>query len=363
MPILSENINTWVFPTTRYQGSKRKLLRWIYENIKKIEFESAIDIFGGSGSVSYLLKKMGKSVTFNDYLKFNYYKGKAIIENERTYLTSDDIDFLINQKDYPNKKFIQGTFNGIYFTDNENRWIDSVIGNISDLGKKYQSTELEYKRALAYYALFESCLVKRPFNLFHRSNLNLRINDVPRNFGNKVTWEKPFDLCFKQFADEANRLVFSNEKRNMAINKDALSINNVNYDLVYIDPPYFFQDRCNSECDYRRMYHFLEGLTNYDNWGELIDYTSKNLHLRNNGNKWLEKTKVVQNFEELINKFKNSTIVISYKSPGIPSEYEITSILKKYKKNVRVEKAEYIYALNKSNGKAGENIELLIIGT
>ena len=362
MPILSENGKTWVFPTTRYQGSKRKLLGWIYQNIKEIEFETAIDVFGGSGSVSYLFKKMGKSVTYNDYLKFNYYKGKAIIENEGTYLTPDDIDFLIKQNDHPNKKFVQGTFNGIYYTETENQWIDSMIGNISNLGKKYRSTELEYKKALAYYALFESCLVKRPFNLFHRKNLNLRISDVPRKFGNKTTWEKPFNLCFNQFVDEANSLVFSNGRTNIATNADALSIENVNYDLVYIDPPYFFNDKTNVECDYRIMYHFLEGLSNYDIWGELIDYKSNNLHLRNNGNKWAQKSTVLQNFDELINKFKNSTIVISYKSPGIPSEDEIISILRKYKKNIRIEKTDYNYALNRSNGKIGENIELLLIG-
>ncbi len=70
----------WIFPSTRYQGSKRKLLPWIYENIKDIKFESALDLFGGSGNVGYLFKKMGKSTTYNDCLKFNYLIGKAIIE-------------------------------------------------------------------------------------------------------------------------------------------------------------------------------------------------------------------------------------------------------------------------------------------
>jgi len=230
MAILEENINIGVFPTTRYQGSKRKLLGWIYENIKDIEFETAIDLFGGSGSVSYLLKKMDKSVTFNDYLKFNYFKGTAIIENSDTCLTPDDVKFLIRRRRNSDKKFVQETFSGFYYLDTENEWIDSVISNIYDLEDKYKNNELEYKQALAYYSLFESCLIKRPFNLFHRKNLYLRTNDVPRQFGNKTTWEKPFDLCFTQFANESNSLVFSNGKTNKAINNDALCIENVNYD-------------------------------------------------------------------------------------------------------------------------------------
>ena len=44
-------IKEWKFPSTRYQGSKRKLLPWIYENVKDIQFESVVDLFGGSGIV------------------------------------------------------------------------------------------------------------------------------------------------------------------------------------------------------------------------------------------------------------------------------------------------------------------------
>lgn len=50
-------------PTTRYQGSKRKILPWIYECIKDIEFNTVLDAFGGSGMVSCLFKRMGKIVT------------------------------------------------------------------------------------------------------------------------------------------------------------------------------------------------------------------------------------------------------------------------------------------------------------
>ena len=35
------------FPKTRYQGSKLKILGWIWENIKDLKFNSALDAFGG----------------------------------------------------------------------------------------------------------------------------------------------------------------------------------------------------------------------------------------------------------------------------------------------------------------------------
>ncbi len=84
---LMNKINLSDFPSTRYQGSKRKILPWIHSAIKELKFETALDAFGGSSSVSYLLKKMKKSVTYNDKLHFNYIIGKAIIENSNTILT------------------------------------------------------------------------------------------------------------------------------------------------------------------------------------------------------------------------------------------------------------------------------------
>lgn len=36
-------------PSTRYQGSKRKILPWIYDCIKDVGFNTVLDAFGGSG--------------------------------------------------------------------------------------------------------------------------------------------------------------------------------------------------------------------------------------------------------------------------------------------------------------------------
>ncbi len=350
-------------PTTRYQGSKRKLIPWIYTNLKDLEFESALDAFGGTAVVSYLFKWMGKRVTYNDYLRFNYYKGKAIIENSAVTLTDDDVERVLEVDASMTTTFVRDTFSGRYYTDEENLWLDRTVANISRLGEEYSGLELEYKKCLAYYALFESCLMKRPFNLFHRSNLNLRMNTVERTFGNKTTWDKPFGQLFRRLVAEENGLILSNGKANTASNKDALSLGSDRYDLVYIDPPYFCRERTNSECDYGRMYHFLEGLANYDAWSSLIDYQSSILHLNKNGNSWLEKNTVISNLEELFKEFQDSIIVLSYKSPGIPSEDELISLLKKYKGRVRVEKKKYSYALSRTNGRARDNTELLIIGT
>ena len=70
-----------IFPSTRFQGSKLKIVDWIWDAIKDINFDTALDAFGGTGSVGYMLKTKGKQVTYNDILKFNWYIGTALIEN------------------------------------------------------------------------------------------------------------------------------------------------------------------------------------------------------------------------------------------------------------------------------------------
>ena len=69
------------FPTTRYQGSKLKFVDWIWDCLKDVPFQTALDAFGGTGCVGYRLKQEGKTVTYNDILPFNYIIGKALIEN------------------------------------------------------------------------------------------------------------------------------------------------------------------------------------------------------------------------------------------------------------------------------------------
>ena len=262
----------------------------------------------------------------------------------------------------PRRTFVSDTFGGKYYTDAENRWIDRIVASIEQLDEIYSGEVLEYKAALAYYALSQSCLVKRPFNLFHRSNLYLRTSEVARSFGNKTTWDRPFESLFKRFVDEVNGFIFSNGQHNIATNQDGFSLDDTKYDLVYIDPPYFSKDRSPVECDYSRMYHFLEGLANYDSWSTLIDYNSLNLHFRENGYRWPEKNSILDRFDKLLGKLSKSIIVLSYKSPGIPTEEELVSMMRKHKRNVQVNRLPYRYALRKTREKTSKDIELLIIG-
>lgn len=336
-----------VLPSTRYQGSKYKILKWIDHYTEDLKFKCALDAFGGTGCVSYMFKQKGKQVFYNDILKFNYYIGLAIIENSQITLNNNDIDFILNrhsQIKYPT--FIYDTFHDIYFTDSENQWLDIIITNIRQIKDKY-------KQALAYYALFQSCIIKRPYNLFHRKNLYIRTAKVKRSFGNKKTWDTSFEDHFKRFVEEGNNAVFSNKKGNQVFNSDIFDLN-IKADLVYIDTPYISEKGIG--VNYFDFYHFLEGIVVYDQWPNLIDKNSKHKKIKNGKNEWRNKGKIHQAFENLFNKFKDSILVVSYRYNGMPAISELVDMLKQYKTTIEIKKLDYKYVLSNGSSK-----EVLII--
>jgi adenine-specific DNA methylase len=80
-----------------FRGSKLKIVEWIWDAIKDLDFASALDAFGGTACVGYMLKEKGKKVIYNDLLKFNWYIGLALIENDKVKLTDKEVDFLLTK--------------------------------------------------------------------------------------------------------------------------------------------------------------------------------------------------------------------------------------------------------------------------
>lgn len=339
-------------PITRYYGSKRKLVELIWRELEtlNLQFDTVLDVFGGSGIFSYYSKLKGKQVFYNDIFYFNYIIGKALIQNNKNFLTSNDIQFLLTKDtSISYKSIIENNFEGIYYTIEENKQLDVIIQNIDRLQKNKQES--------AYYLLFQSCLIKRPYNLFHRKNLNLRTNFNGGGFGNKVTWERSFEELFYKFNEELNEFVFSNGLKNKSFNSSALKCR-TKADLVYIDPPYF---KNSNHVPYHSKYHFLEGLANYDLIPEKIDITKKHKEIMiNKSSEFESKSSFLTDLNSLFINHKSSILAVSYRSNGIPSISEIETLMKIYKKNVvSISLKKYNYALN---SKGSENYEFLVLG-
>ncbi len=341
-------------PITRYYGSKRKIIHNIWEIIEKenLEFDSVLDIFGGTGTFSYKAKLEGKQVIYNDIFEFNYLIGRALIQNNATKLTQKDINFLITtHEDIKYRYHIREHYHDIYFLDHENEMIDIIVQNIAYL-------ESKTKKAMAFYALFQTTLIKRPFNSFHRKNLSLRTRDVRRSFGNKVTWDKDLVETFEKFCLDINSYIFSNKKKNKSVNLSALKSKST-ADLVYIDPPYI--SKKGFHVDYHARYHFLEALVNYDIFFEYFNPNKINKEVLIGKSLEFESKQTIYNdIDKLISKHKDKIIIFSYRNHGIPSPDELKEIFSSHGKIVK----EYVldnhfYALNKSNDKLHELVYIL----
>lgn len=338
------------FPTTRYYGSKRRLITWIYNNLKDLSFSKVLDGFGGTASVSLLFKAMGKKVTFHDALFFNTVIGRALLSNYDPINNQYKVDKFFDsvQSRYG---FISKTFKGIYYTDDENAWLDGIMASI----EKVESVE---ERNVYLYCLFQACMKKRPFNLFHRANLCLRLNrSQKRSFGNQTTWDTPFHIFAKQAYRELRDAIWNSGKNHRILSPTDVSELKAEYDLVYFDPPYVSLD--DRSDDYLMRYHFLEGLVHYKTWPSLINHNCKTLsfyprlHIR----EWNTKAKFKERLFDLITLHKNSIVVLSYITNAYPSKNELFRYFKQTFSHVRVAGYDLSHALTKEKRK-----ELLIIG-
>jgi adenine-specific DNA-methyltransferase len=326
------------FPSTRYQGSKAKLTGFLRGIFSELTFDSALDAFSGTGSVAYLLKSLKKRVHANDVLRANASVARAIVANQGVRLDPARARRLFERDQAVTYRgFVEATFDGVFFLPDENRWVDTVSENIAKMLDPFE-------RSLAEFSLFQACMKKRPFNLFHRKNLELRTRAVERTFGNKRTWDTPFADHFLEALGEANAAVFDGGAEVVVTNADALTLE-AHADLVYLDPPYM--NARGTSVDYLDFYHFLEGLTELDAWPSRIDRKRAHLsYAHERSSPFLSQTGIVRAFAELFDRHRSSILVVSYRSDGIPSAGELGKLLTDLGKKVRVHHADHQYALS-----------------
>ena len=340
-------------PVTRYYGSKRKLVEKIWDVLmaRQIGFNSVLDLFGGTGVVSYYMAARGKEVIYNDVLQFNCMIARALLQSHRGVLNEETMLGLLHEMpDFKYHRYVEELYHDIYYLDEENRQIDLVAQNIPLLPPAVQPS--------AYYVFLQSCMIKRPFNIFHRKNLSLRTNFTTAKFGNKKTWEIPFDDLFVRFTRELNRFQFERLPQSRIENVSALNLHN-RADLVYIDTPYFSQKGTN--VSYHSRYHFLEGLINYDNIPENINRAKNNLELNlHQCDEFEQKATFMHNLDALLTMHEDSIIALSYTSDGYPSIEALADLMAHHKPHVEaVSLGKHPFALNHNNANREE---FLILG-
>ncbi len=306
---------TAVYPRLRYMGSKYKIVPYLSHILYHLPFETALDAFSGSGVVSYALKEMGKEVVANDFLTFSSTISKALIENNCETISKSDLELLLSSnKD--GRDFIQRTFKDLYFPQEDHVFLDSIWSHMSGLS--------QYKQAITISALCLAAARKQPRGVF-------TITDVRYDDGRR-TMHTPLKSLFVEAIEQYNAAVFNNGKNNRALCSSIFEINPSGFDLVYFDPPYAPPK---DDADYIKRYHFLEGLSVYWQDQKIMEHT-KTKKLEKKFTPFAYKRTIREALRELFDKFKQSTIILSYSSNSVPDEKELYSILHEVKSNIEV---------------------------
>lgn len=322
------------YPSTRFMGSKNKLLTEIWAVASQFEFETALDLFSGSGVVGYMLKSQGKAVVSNDYMAMSTTFAKAMIENNTITLSMDEALALL-EPNKPVDNYVETTFKDLYFSDDDNRLIDVLRANI-------KAIKNPYKRAIAMSSLIRACLKKRPRGIF--TYIGHRYDDGRRDL------KMPFRSQFLDAVDAVNMSVFDNNKKNKARHGDAMTLRSRETGLVYIDPPYYSPL---SDNEYVRRYHFVEGLARDWKGVEIQEHTVTK-KFKSYPTPFSTRKGAASAFDLLFRRFKKNILIVSYSSNSLPTQDEMVSIMSNYKK-VEVVPVNYKYSFGTHGHKVGKN--------
>ena len=333
------------YPPTRFMGSKSKLLSQIWAIASQFEFETAVDLFSGSGIVGYMFKSQGKSVISNDYMAMSATFTKAMIENSHVLLSEKEAKELLLKKKEPDH-FVETTFKDLYYTDEENKLIDLLRTNIAEIKDPY-------KHAIAMTALIRACTKKRPRGIF--TYTGNRYNDGRKDL------QKSLEQQFMEAVDAVNKAVFDNGRECSSKHGDAMNLRTEKADLVYMDPPYYSPL---SDNEYVRRYHFVEGLARDWKGVEIQEHTQTK-KFKSYPTPFSTRKGAADAFDKLFKKFANSILIVSYSSNSLPTQDEMLEIMARYKKHVEVIPVDYKYSFgNQGEAKTHRNSvqEYLFVG-
>jgi len=367
-----------------YVGNKRKLI----VDLGAVLFEeglsdvvnggNVLDLFAGSGFVSYFFKYMGACVWANDILASSYLNAKTLIETQHdgmiNHIESSLDDILENSSS--SSTFILDAYHPDRFSNEEATRIDSVrcnmdkvFGNLTNsiscsqsgpealrfkfFGKEVSDINKEYNpyahsqiaiTAFMHY-IMNCCFVGGRLNSGQiLAKFDHRVAHQ-RNNGNEMTFASSaipiYDIAVtgkrtcRATRSDAIELLRSDNK----ITKKALD----SLDVVYIDPPYG-----GDQSDYSAMYNFMEDFMFYgdDAKNEILD--SK----RFAGSKTYE-----ENFVELLESLPEQAIwIFSYNDSSWADIDGIVDPIKKIRSNITVREIDYKYHYRKDRSSGTEYV-------
>jgi adenine-specific DNA-methyltransferase len=342
-----EDYSQHEFPMPQYLGAKYYLRQWLSQYIPR-DCCRVLDAFGGSQSVSYLLKEMGKETLTNDFLNCCNQVGKALIENPSETLSKDDLAILFDTNQDPSHyNLIEELYTNLFFSEEDAALLDSFRSNVPRLANGY-------KQSLALAVMCRSMTRKVTMGHFAHTQAFNYASDPARVKRNR-SLVRPLKTLFFDLLPQYNAAVFDNKKHNQSFNENILDLlpTLTGVDLVYFDPPY-----CGSHADYQSFYHLLETYVEYWKDKQFVNGTKRYEPKRYSG--FDKKSEAIHSFELLFERAQSIPVwLISYNDRSYPDLQTMTRLIEPYR-NVRTVSRTYLAGRGGKGSVAGSN-ELLLI--
>ncbi|HOS83930.1 MAG TPA: DNA adenine methylase [Bacteroidales bacterium] len=328
------------YPKVNYIGNKEKIAKWICDQFPS-DAETLFDAFSGGCSLSYEAKCRGLEVYTNDILKINYHIANALIQNNSTILSKEDIEIIFSGE--PFEGFMFENYSEVFFFPEECKELDLYRQNIEKL-------DSETKKSLAFALMRRTMIRKMPYSRF-----NINWDKIKQLRDEEYSYEKykrkrayhnkSFKYHFLQNVNEYNNAVFNNAKNNVAYNDDVFNLlDNIKADIIYLDPPY------------------TGTMNNYFGFYGLIDdfiESSQTVPFENN---FVDRKTVGLLFDKLFSKLSNFKYwILSYNNSSFPTKNELLYLLNKYSNNVQVIERKHNYKITGKEKKEVNKEYLFIV--
>jgi adenine-specific DNA-methyltransferase len=341
-PSLSERLAR--YPRMRFMGSKHRLAPRLADVFAGLPPGPAVDAFSGSGVVSYTLKATGRAVIANDHLAFASAMAQALVANDATLLTHEDVDAICS----PNRDgrdFIQRTFDGLYFPAADHAFLDAAWSHLDGMEPT--------KRAIAISALCLAAARKQPRGVF--TVTTLRYDDGRRQLRMSLR------ELFREATADVNAAVFAGGPQPSAsVCGDVFDLDPAGIALAYLDPPYAppRDDTC-----YIKRYHFLEGLATY--WrGQEIMWATRSRKLVKRHTPFASKRTVRDALDRTFEHFRGATLVVSYGSNAALAVEDLEALLRRHRPRVQRLEIPHTYAFGTHNrARRRAAVEYVLVGS
>lgn len=325
----------------KYAGSKLRLLPYILQLARKVNPTSVFDGFSGTTRVSQALAKVGYKVIANDIAVWSKVFGLCYLKNKRS------------------KAYYQQLIDHLNALPEKDGWFTGNYGGLPNGGKSSRSNGL--KKPWQVHNTRKLDAIREEIDRLNLdeiekavalTSLMLALDQVDSTLGHFASYLNEWSpRSYNKMKLVVPQLIESDQEHEVYCADVFETIEKVNTDLAYYDPPYGSNNEKMppSRIRYAAYYHLWTTICLHDH-PELFGKVKRRLDSSDivAGSVFEEFRKsetgkfvAVEAIERLLNKTKSRHVILSYSSGGRATAEELYEILSNSGKILEVEKVDY----------------------